>query len=86
MLIQACIFSLFCEKPPPILLFKPVRALETAEYTKILKGLCQLLQLSGSCLTPKLDSGFHPGLGQIKEAEHQRSALPREVLFQIPNS
>ena len=30
-LIQACIFILFWEKPPPILLFKPVRVLETAE-------------------------------------------------------
>ena len=64
----------------------PIWAVDSMTYTKILKGLCQLLQLSGSCLTPKLDSGFHPGLGQIKEAEHQSSALPWEVLFQIPNS
>ena len=33
---------------------------------------------------PKLGSGFRPGFGQIKEAEHQKSALLREVLFLTP--
>ena len=42
-LIQACIFTLFWEKPPPILLFKPVRVLETAEYKDLLDTVTKMI-------------------------------------------